>query len=253
MGTTMSFYLIENRGVTRESLKESMERFQAGVSAQNRSEEERFGALLSAFLDRGRFEEVKDQMKRESPDTYEFVSRLLHQSQGESRQPSNVIPFPGAAPREGQERPEPDRKKSVWLACRPDARWLPLFEERLCEGYTASSRDTDRLARQFSAPVLAFSIFDSDILFVSYSDPENDIRVDYAKPNWEGFEEYDMDLYQEEFPAFLCAYADEAALREAWEGEEVFADDRMHKLCGLIGAQVLYDSQDLPEGFLWLK
>lgn len=249
----MAFYLIENRGLSRESLKDSMERFQARVSAQNRAAEERLGALLSSFLDRERFEEVKDQMKRESPGTYEFVSRLLHMPQEESESPSHVIPFPGMAPHEGQREPEPSGRKNVWLAYRPDARWLPLFEENLCEGYNASSRDTEKLAKTFGAPVLAFSIFDSDILFVSYSDPEKNIREDYAKPNFEGFEEYDMDQYEEAFPAFLCAYGDEAALREAWEGEEVYADDRMAKLCEAIGAQVLYDSQELPQGFQWVE
>ncbi|MBO5035066.1 MAG: hypothetical protein J6C43_05600 [Oscillospiraceae bacterium] len=144
-------------------------------------------------------------------------------------------------------------RRKVGLAYRPDARWLPLFEENLCEGYNASSRDAGKLAKTFGAPVLAFSIFDSDILFVSYADPEKGISEDYAKPNFEGFEEYDMDQYQEAFPQFLCAYGDEAALREAWEGEEVFADDRMAKLCELIGAQVLYDGSKLPQGFQWIE
>ena len=127
------------------------------------------------------------------------------------------------------------------------AKWLPLFEENFCG--SASSLDAGVISEIFGTPVLAFSIFDSDILFVSYRDPEKAIRVDYAKPNFEEFEEYDDRLYKAEFPQFLCAYGDEQLLREIWEGEEVFADDRMLKLCEVIGAQVLYVAEELPEGY----
>lgn len=254
MGTTMSFYLIQNQNVSQEIWKERMKQFQSKLSAQNRVREEHFGLLLSSFLDKERFEEIKDQMKQESPDTFDFASRFLKTLQKENeKEPldEKVVPFPGM-PRPAEEQGTLWGKRAV-LAYRPDAKWLPLFEENLCEGYNASSRDAGKLAKTFGAPVLAFSIFDSDILFVSYAAPEKGISVDYAKPNFEGFEEYDMDQYQEAFPQFLCVYGEETALRDAWKGEEVFADDRMAKLCELIGAQVLYDSSELPQGFQWIE
>lgn len=259
MGTTMTFYLIENRDLTLETLKKRMGEFRVEARKRNREQEERFGAILSSFLDMDRFEEVKDEMRRESPELFGFVSQLVREKEEQSRE--KIIPFPGSVPSESPrwvsaigQQPEPiPKQKGPVLAYRSDARWLPFYEEEFCEGYYATSLSADILAKDFGAPVLAFSIFDSDILFVSYSDPERDVCEDYAKPNFEGFEEYDMDRYREEFPTFLCAYGDEATLREVWEGEEVFADDRMAKLCEAIGAQVLYSSQELPRGFQWVE
>lgn len=229
MGTTMSFYLIENRGLTPEKLKKGWSGFhkKAQATQQKQSMKDKaFMADLKSFMNE---EQKKEFEERFGPDgTRSPFGEML-----------------------GYDRSS--QRKGPALAYRPDAKWLPLFEENLCEGYNASSRDTGKLAETFGAPVLAFSIFDSDILFVSYAAPEKGISEDYAKPNFEGFEEYDMDQYQEAFPQFLCAYGEESELREAWEGEEVFADDRMTKLCELIGAQVLYDGSELPQGFQWIK
>ncbi len=242
MGTTMAFYLIENRDLTPAGLKKGMDLLRAETKERRQRQEALLDSLLLSFIDRERFQEVKDQMRRESPEAFAHISRLLGQ---EEEPKGNIIPFPGTVlPEEPQ-----DREKGPVLAYRSDARWLPLFEETLCEGCTASSRDTERLARKFGAPVLAFSIFDSDILFLSYSDPGRGFRADFAQPNFDEAQEMIDEPYRMEFPAFLCAYADEEALRKVWEGEEVFADDRMHKLCQLIGAEVLYDSVELPQGF----
>lgn len=220
MGTTMSFYLIENRGFTPEELSGKVAGLQEKVSVKAKAQE--------AFLHQA----IQSSLSPEQQKAWKSFLQEIEQGM--------------------VKRAEEHRKEAV-LAYRSDAKWLPLFEENLCEGYNATSRDTAKLAKTFGAPVLAFSIFDSDILFASYADPEKGIFEDYAKPNFEGFEEYDMDQYQQGFPQFLCAYGEEISLREAWEGEEVFADDRMAKICELIGAQVLYDGEELPDGFQWIE
>lgn len=244
MGTSMAFYLVENRNLTPEMLRERMIGLRREAKSRSRRQEELFEGLLSSFMDWDRFEEVKDEMQRESPEAFAFVSQLMGKKAKERS--DNIIPFPGTTPPEEGERPQ---GKGPVLAWRADARWLPFFEENLCDGYNASSRDAEGLAKAFGAPVLAFSIFDSDILFLSYADPERRLGLDFAKADFEEAEEMIDSLFQTEFPQFLCAWGEEETLREIWEGEEVFADDRMAKLCEVIGAKVLYDGQDLPEGY----
>lgn len=139
---------------------------------------------------------------------------------------------------------------SPMVAYRPDAPWLPFFEERLCEGYNASSNDARRLSQNFKAPVLAFSLFDSDLLLVSYCDAAQEIRYDCAKPNFAEMEEYDTELYKAEFPRFLtelCPGVPEDALREIWDAEEDSADDRMEKLCAALRLVSIY--RRVPDGF----
>lgn len=136
------------------------------------------------------------------------------------------------------------------LGYRPDAPWLPFFDTGMCDGYNASSHDAKQLSTIFGAPVIAFSIFDSDILMLSYSDAERGINYDYAKPNCEEMEEYDTSLFRAELPLFLlflCPELTKEKLTEIWEGEEVFADDRMEKLCEALDMHPIY--QDVPEGF----
>lgn len=225
MGTTMSFYLLENRDLTPEKLKAAWDGFHKKAQAAQKKQsikDKAFISFMKAFLNE---EQKREFEERFGPDG---MKNPFDEMMGRSQK---------------------FREKGPVLAYRPDAKWLPLFEENLCEGYIASSRDAEKLAKTFGTPALAFSIFDSDILFASYADPEKQLRADCAKPNIEGFDEYDTEQYKEEFPQFLCAYGEEAALRAAWEGEEIFADDRMEKLCELIGAQVLYDASQLPQGF----
>lgn len=96
------------------------------------------------------------------------------------------------------------------------------------------------------------ALFDSDILFVAYADAAAGTACDYAKPNFEEMEEYDTDLHSTDFPQILLRLfvnADPAALREAWDGEEVFADARLEKLCALLPLPILYSGETPPEGF----
>lgn len=210
MGTTMSFYYIKNQDFSRGRLQEIL-----GQSFPKKGKaDESFFDSLKLLLGDEKAEILKAQMEQDDPSLFE-----------------EGLPSP-------------------MVAYRPDAPWLPFFEERLCEGYNASSRDAHRLSRKFKAPVLAFSLFDSDLLLVSYCDAAQKIRYDYAKPNFEEMEEYDTELYKAEFPQFLaelCPGVSEDALKEIWDAEEDFADDRMEKLCTAL--RMVSINRSVPDGF----
>ena len=73
-------------------------------------------------------------------------------------------------------------------------------------------------------PVLACSLFDSDVLTISYSGPERGIKADYARPNVPEYMEFDWDTYQTQFPEFLVDLCGEDArerLREILGGRGV--------------------------------
>lgn len=151
-------------------------------------------------------------------------------------------------------------KRHGAVAYREDARWLPYFTTELCDGHICSSKELVQTSELFQTSVLCFSVFDSDILFVSYCDAEKRIFYDYAKPNVPGDEEYDTELYQEDLPTFLLSLdggdnvqriEDVQKLKAIWDEEGlVDADDRMLNLLKFLGMQVVYDENDIPEGFI---
>lgn len=221
MGTSAAYYCIWNSGFTQDELKEKIET----ISSSGKKKDEAFFGSLSAFL----APQIAKQIRAgaaESMAHFDTIFGMKGQSQG---------------------------NRAV-IAYSPEAKWLPLFETTLCEGYTASSKDSIRLSKLFNAPVLAFSIFDSDVLFVSYSDAKKGIRYDYAKPNCEGFEEYDTDQYSTEFPDFLSEFCSKPELESIWNNaDEVFADDRLEKLCRLMQIDLLYDSTCALEGYQFIS
>lgn len=217
MGTSAAYYCIWNLGFTEKELKEKLRT----LSSAGREKEETFYKSLSALLS----PEIVEQMRRETAETAAHFETI----------------FPGMI--------QPQRKGAV-IAYRLEAQWLPLFETALCEGYTASSKDAMRLSKLFQAPVLAFSLFDSDVLFVSYGDAEKEICYDYAKPNFEEFEEYDVERYSTGFPDFLTEFCSKTELKAIWNrADEVFADDRLEKLCRLMQIDLLYDGACVLEGY----
>lgn len=170
MGTTMAFYNILNQGLEPGELVEKMKKFSSPAHSN-------VDKLLEAFI---------------SPDV---LHQMHEQVDADSAHFSGI--FGSKAP---------SRAKCAVIAYNACAKWLPFFEEKLCEGYIASSKDAEKLSKIFGAPVLAFSIFDSDILFVSYSDAAKNIAYDFAKPNFEEFEEFDTDQYSTAFPEFMLDF-----------------------------------------------
>lgn len=221
MGMTRSFYYIVNRGLSEEKIRavlsELSSREDAALTPQMRQMMEKLGGG-SRLL--GLLETVVSAAK--TLDAGAFV---------------------------------------VW---REGAALLPFFETSKCEGYTASSLEDDVLAQHFRAPVLSFAVMDSDVLFVSYRDREAGVAADcartvYSRPDRPDGEEelYDTKRYKAEFPEFLLDYCQEEEherLRRVWDSQEyVFAEERMEDICRLIGAEVIYGEDDVPEGFRMLR
>lgn len=214
MGTTRAFYHIMNRGLDQTRLQDGLNRLYEGKPASSASQ---LNEILKAFMGEEKFQQFLQEEAR------------LNSARGLDAGPE--LPSPMAA-------------------YRRDAAWLPFFDRDICEGYNASSKSIRRLSKAFHAPVLAFSIFDSDILMLSYCDAAENTACDYAKPNSDDMEEFDDETFQRTFPQFLtglCPGASEQELREIWDAEEDFADDRMIKLSEALGAVPVYD--ELPEGF----
>lgn len=222
MGTSMAFYHIKNDGFDREGLRAVMERtFEKEKSAP---QTDNFYKMIRRI---------------HGEDAYKKFRPIFEQAEQQLREHKKQAPLDFA-----QGIPSP------MVAYREDAPWLPFFDVKKCEGCNASSKDARRLSKAFGAPVLVFSIFDSDILFVSYSDAAKKIAYDHAKPNFEGMEEYDTERFQTGFPRFLlelCPGASEEKLREIWDRDEVFADDRMYKLGDILGLSPI--NAEVPEGF----
>ena len=139
------------------------------------------------------------------------------------------------------------------LAYSESAVWLPLFLESLCEGNITSSDELLPISSQLHTPALAFSVYDSDALFVSYCDGKSGAAHDYVKPNFPQFEEFDSTKYRAAFPAFLselCGEANRGRLVAVWNAENVvFADDRLSKLAELMELPVIYDFNEERSGF----
>lgn len=223
MGTTMAFYHVKNNGFDRNSLQSIMEH-----SFPRKEGSSSVVGFLEKFTEI--FGEEKVQQMR--PDLERAV-QFMQEKSVDAFSFCNTPQLP-----------------SPMIAYREDAPWLPFFDLNICDGYNASSKDARRLSKAFGVPVLAFSIFDSDVLMVSYSDAAQNIAYDYAKPNFPEMEEYDTGLFQAEFPQFLlelCPKTPEATLRAIWDGDEVFADDRMYKLGEVLGLSPI--DTEVPEGF----
>lgn len=214
MGTTRSFYHVKNDAFDWERLRTVLSGFPSEESTMAQ-----FEKMMIELVG----EEMFRQAQRETEATQRHFDSIF-----------------GARP----------KLPSPMIAHRTDAPWLPFFNVDICEGYNASSRDARKLSKLFGAPVLALSVYDSDILLVSYSDAAKGVEHDYAKPNSEWMEEYDMETFRNEFPAFLlelCPTLTEDKLTEIWEADEVFADDRMYKLGKVMG--LLPINGMAPEGF----
>lgn len=215
MGTTMAFYHIRNDGFDRGRLRVGL-----GKIAGEESDSARAEKMLIELVG----EEMFRQAEREVEATRQHFNSIF-----------------GARP----ELPSP------MIAYRPDATWLPFFDVDICEGCDVSSRDARKLSKIFGAPVLALSILDSDILYLSYSDAAKNLVYDYIKPNVDGMmEAYDVEQSQAALPSFLlelCPALTEEKLTEIWEADEVFADNRMYKLGEVMGLSPIF--MEVPEGF----
>lgn len=143
------------------------------------------------------------------------------------------------------------------VAWKPYAKWLPYFDESLYGSFGANLECAKQLSEKLNFPVLIFSIFDSDVLFLYYCDAKSGILESWAKSNvgpvWSVFVEDPAEASffpSEDLPDFLLPLCDGKKLREVWERDDyVFADDRLIDLCKLLNSEPIEDFDNLPEGF----
>lgn len=209
MGTTYSWYYVKNQGQTREDIR-------AGVAKLPKS------AVDPAleFLTRRVVLEIQKHLDEIPPE--QLTPQLREQAAAQIR--------------------KMERGDAAYAAFRPDAPFFPVFATQICEGYNSSFRDCKGLYKIFRAPVLAFSVYDSDIAFVSFFDGK--AGWDFARAP-EGYEEYDEELYSSAFPDFLlelCPSESRDEVRSVWDDPScVFADDKVTEITGILGVPMLID------------
>lgn len=154
--------------------------------------------------------------------------------------------------------PPEDDAAFIW---KEGARWLPYGDDTLGDTVSPDPQGALALSRKLDAPALVFSLFDSDVLFLYYSDARAGISQQYARANSGLFREV-LGVPPEEMtggpredlPEFLLPYLDGKKLQKLWKREDyVFADERLADLCGLLGSAPLDDPDNLPEGFEALR
>jgi hypothetical protein len=131
---------------------------------------------------------------------------------------------------------------------------MPLFIDDMCEGFVAKSKDALFLSEIFLAPILVFSVFDSDVLCISYGDKEKNITFDCISSLSGEYE--DDKAYVKELPDILLSYCGDDKrqdLMDTWHSSDyIFADDKMADICEILNMDVLYSAEDddMPEGFV---
>lgn len=218
MGMTMSFFQIRNRGFSREQLQTALQR---GFPSGQEILQGAFGKAMRQCCS----EEQLGQIRQ----TIQSIRKF--------RQDCGLMG-------------RPDRLPSPMVAYRPEAEWLPFYAQDLCDGYLTTGAEVFGLSGTFEAPVIGFWVCDSDMMMFVYADAAQGVTLERAKSN---FEEMDEEVpASTEFPQLLCKLCpavQEKTLREFWEKEEVFAEDRVCNLCKALDAALLYGSLPLPKGY----
>lgn len=218
MGMTMSFFQIRDRGFSREQLQTVLQRgFTPGQEILQ-------GAFGEAVQRR-----CSEEQLRQIRQTIQSIQKF-RQARGPVGR-SDQLPSP-------------------MVACCPKAEWLPFYAEDLCDGYLATGAEVLGLSSIFEAPVIGFWVCDSDMMMFLYADAAQGVTLERAKAN---IKEMDEEApASTEFPQLLCELCPslpEKDLRDLWEKEEIFAEDRVYHLCEALGTAPLYGSLPLPEGY----
>lgn len=159
----------------------------------------------------------------------------------------------GMTPEELQEKMKsasiPSGAVIGYSAC---AKWLPLFDKTYCDD-DMESMTANQLSQMLGAPVILFSLYDSDFLFFSYCDAAHEISCESLKPPKPIIEAYELEECNTDLPQVLldfCAPDKHDQLRKIWDATDaIFADDSMCEICHLLEAPILYDDSDIPAGF----
>jgi len=257
MGTSQAFFLIRNSGLNPDQIKKKQK-----VLTDKRTKP----LIYETMLEEYRIGESPEFIKG-------FEAFIWHMSKYKTLPPDkareyleyNYIAFKKLFKPETEGQPrwikqhisrqekQNSLNRNPVIAYNKTAKWFPFFDANLCEGSIEIIDDLKMLSRIFGVPVLAFSVFDSDGLFVSFTDQKNMVDYHHVKPNTSGFQEFDVEVYKTVFPTFLldfCDNNDHKKLTEIWNSDQyIFAEDRMVDMCAILGISVLYNDRDAPDGF----
>lgn len=141
--------------------------------------------------------------------------------------------------------------RNPFLAYASEARWLPYFDEGLCMGGILDERDLNALSNLFGAPILAFSIYDSDAVELFFCDAQTRTTYDYGTSLCPGMIDFE-DGCSQACPLFLAGLlgVEEAQIQAAWNQEDlVFADDIMTEILEIMGAPAVFDASEDLSGY----
>jgi hypothetical protein len=220
MGTTQAFYTVKNKGFSISELNEKVN----SLAMQGKAKTDQVFKRLEQSMGHDIFKQATDKYN----ETRAFFDDIF----GWNRQA---------------------KTNSTVIAYNETKSWLPFYEETLCDSNIASINDLRRLNDLFDAPILTFSLFDSDVLFISYIDQKHNILFNYAKLPFEGYGEYDSSVFSTDFPEFLKDYCNDhnyQKLQDIWFLEKMFcAEDILYDICDLLNIDTMFDAEDIPEDY----
>ena len=146
---------------------------------------------------------------------------------------------------------------------KPGSPWVSTLENATISGFDPSSigPHASRYANAFGLPVMAVSVFDSDILLLAFCNPEalpvvfaathNDIKEDPLL-----CEEYEITSEQLTFPEPLEQYATSeelSKLREIWQADVVCIEEIVFDIANILDFSVIHDQQEEIEGYIYTE
>ena len=133
-----------------------------------------------------------------------------------------------------------------------NASLLPFYEEEFSHSSVESNEKPKRLSQYFGAPVISFSVFDEDILFIHYSDVERESFCDFEIDNCDDLSDLGEER-DEYFPVFLkkfCAESNHKKLMEIWCNTDYdFASDKMRDMIAILVLADIESANDFSYGY----
>lgn len=210
MGTSMSFYLVENRGLAQADVLEGIRALQEKTDGRNKGRLEMLqGIWKSMGAENQGMEILQNVMERPSPVVAAF------------REDARWLPVFETNLCEGHcaSREEMDLISEQFKA--PALSFFILDSDVLYIRYSDAAQGRAESFARGNCTEMEEEYYDEDY---RYEFPE--------------------------FLRAYCKESDWARLEEIWSREDyVFADDRMGDVCALIGAELLCDGERIPEGY----
>lgn len=118
----------------------------------------------------------------------------------------------------------------------PQAEWIPLYAQGLCEGtYAISDEELQLLEEIFNGPIVMFSIFDDTVLLVCVSLKEKIYK--YVHNDYGEFYDYINSVPE---ALYQCGLNKEE-LNKVWKEKKVDELTRLYMLANLLGVDPVFE------------